>query len=111
MKIDLAALKNQGWGFARGGIWFAAGVTVGTGYINGETALTIAGALITLLGGSLTGVANTNGSIAQAFSQIPEVKKVDVTDVKLAEAIKKGDPSTIVAVSPTPTLKEEAANA
>jgi hypothetical protein len=94
--FDLSALKNQGMGLVRGGVWFAAGVTVGRGWLGGDSAVTIAGAILALLGGGLTGAANTNSSITQAFSQIPEVKGVAVTDPKLAEAAKKADPATEV---------------
>lgn len=95
---DTAALKNQAMGYARGGIWFAAGVTVGRGWLNGETALTIAGAILALIGGGATGIANTNKSITSAFSQIPEVKEIGVSDPKLAEAAVKADPATVVKV-------------
>lgn len=95
---DTAALKNQSMALARGGIWFAAGVTVGRGWLNGETALTIAGAVLTLIGGGASAFANTNRSITQAFSQIPEVKEIKVSDPVLAEAAVKADPATIVKV-------------
>lgn len=93
---DTAALKNQAMGYARGGIWFAAGVTVGRGWLNGETALTIAGTVLALIGGGATGLANTNRSITSAFAQIPEVKEIKVSDPALVEVAVKADPSTKV---------------
>lgn len=94
MGYDLAALKNQAFGISRGGIWFASGWVVGYGLLNGETAVTIAGALLTALGGGLTGLSNTNNSIVQAASQIPEMKRMDIADPKLAIAAKIADPGT-----------------
>lgn len=93
---DTAALKNQAFGVVRGGIWFAAGVVVGAGYIGGETAVTIAGAVVAALGAAWTSKANSNSSITQAFSQIPAVKAIAVADAKLAEAAKQADPNTEV---------------
>jgi hypothetical protein len=98
--MDTAALKNQAWGVARGGIWFAAGVTVGRGWLNGETALTIAGAVLTVVAGGATGVANSNSSIVQAASQVPEVKAMAIADAKLAAAAAKADPETKVILDP-----------
>lgn len=90
--VDTAALKNQGAAFARGGIWFAAGVTVGRGWLDGDTAITIVGTLLALGGSVWTGIANTNSSIVAAATAMPEVDSK-----KLAAAIAD------------PTLKEVAA--
>jgi len=103
--MDTAALKNQAWGVARGGIWFAAGVTVGRGWLNGETALTIAGAVLTLIGAGATAVSNSNSSIVQAASQVPEVKSMSIADPVLAAAASRADPETRVILDPPP--KEE----
>lgn len=43
--------------------------------------------------------ANTQESIAKSFSQNQSVKKVEVTDPKLADIIKEADPTTEVKVS------------
>jgi hypothetical protein len=91
-------LKNQAMALARGGIYFAAGIVVGRGWLSGESALTIVGAVIGLVGAGWTGVANTNSSIAQAFSQIPTTKYVETSDPDLASAMKQADPSTEVKV-------------
>ena len=100
--MDISALKNQTAGLARGGIWFAAGWVVGKGLLDGNTAVTIAGALLTVVGGAWTGFANSNSSIVQAASQVPEVKAMAISDAKLAEAAKKADPETKVTVAPPP---------
>jgi hypothetical protein len=100
---DTAAIRNQSMALGRGGIWFVAGVTVGRGWLSGETALTIAGAILTLIGGGVSAFANTNSSITQAFAQIPEVKQISVSDPKLAEVAKKADPETkVVVLKPIP---------
>jgi len=98
--MDVGALKNQVLGLSRGGIWFAAGFTVGYGVLNGETAVTIAGALIAAIGSGWTGVANSNSSITQAFSAIPSTKQIVTSDPVLAEVAKKADPETIVRTIP-----------
>jgi hypothetical protein len=103
--MDLTALKNQGAGLARGGIWFAAGWVVGKGLLDGDTAIAIGGALLTVIGGGLTALANTNGSITAAFSAMETTKKIEISDPKLAEIAKKADPETVVVVKPPP--KEE----
>lgn len=100
--MDLAALKNQGAGLARGGIWFAAGWVVGKGILDGDTAIAIGGALLTLIGGGWTAVANSNGSIAEAFSAMPTTKKIETTDPAIALAAKKADPDTEVKVVSLP---------
>lgn len=100
--MDTAALKNQGMAFARGGVWFAAGVAVGRGLLNGDTAMTIAGALITVLGGGLSSMANTNGSITSAFSAIPSTKGLTTSDPVLAAAARQSDPTTKVKLEPPP---------
>lgn len=92
------AVQNQLLGIARGGIWFAAGVTVGTGWVHGDTAIQIAGAVIMLIGGSWSGLANSNFSIIQAASKIPEVTRLDTSDEKLAQAARSADPTTQVVV-------------
>lgn len=103
--MDLAALKNQGAGLARGGVWFGAGWVVGKGMIDGDTAVTIAGAILTVIGGGLTGLANTNGSITAAFSAMASTKKIETSDKKLAAIARSADPETMVVVKPPP--KEE----
>lgn len=95
---DTSALKNQAMAYGRGGIWFAAGVAVGHGWLNGDTAISIAGAVLAVVGGGLTGIANTNRSITSAFSQIPAVKEIKVSDPALAEVAVKADPDTSVKV-------------
>lgn len=100
--MDLSALKNQGAGLARGGIWFGAGWVVGKGLVDGDTAITIAGTVLALVGGGLTGLANTESSITAAFSAIPSTKKIETSDPKLAEVAKKADPETVVVVKPLP---------
>lgn len=95
---DIGALRNQGTGLARGGIWFAAGYAVGYGILSGESAVTIAGSIIAACGLGWTATANSNSSITQAFSQIPSTKKIETSDPTLAEAAKKADPSTEVKV-------------
>lgn len=98
--MDYAALKNQAMGLGRGGVWFLAGAAVGYGLVNGETAIGIAGAVLTLIGGGLTGVANTNNSIVQAASQVPEVKAMSIADPGLVAAAKSADPETRVTSLP-----------
>jgi hypothetical protein len=102
--MDIAALKNQGAGLARGGLWFAAGFTVGKGILDGDTAVTIAGAILTMAGGGLTTLAHTNSSIVKAFTQIPEVKSLTIADEKLGEVAKEvaknTEPPTRVNVKP-----------
>lgn len=100
--MDIAALKNQGAAFSRGGIWFAAGVTVGRGWLDGDSAIMIAGAVLALVGGSWTGIANTNSSITQAFSAMPSTRRIETSDPALAEAAKRADPETVVKVTPPP---------
>lgn len=100
--MDIAALKNQGAGLARGGLWFGAGWVVGKGIVDGDTAVGIVGGLLTLLGGGFSMLANSNSSIVQAASQVPEVKAMAIADAKLAEAAKKADPMTEVKVVPQP---------
>lgn len=100
--MDLSALKNQGAGLARGGLWFGGGWVVGRGYLDGDTAVGIIGAVITLVGGSWSALANTNNSIVQAASQVPEVTGMVIADPKLAEAAKKADPETHVVVKTPP---------
>lgn len=94
--MDIAALKNQTAGLVRGGIWFAAGWVVGKGILDGDTAVGIGGAVLTLLGGGWTALANSNSSIVQAAAQIPEVKAITIADPQLALAAKVADPATIV---------------
>lgn len=96
--MDTAALKNQAFALGRGGVYFAAGVAVGRGWLQGDTALAIVGAVLTVIGGSWTAVANSNSSIVQAASQVPEVTGMVIADPKLAEAAKKADPSTEIKV-------------
>lgn len=101
-KWDLAAFKNQASALGRGGIWFIAGVVVGRGWLDGDNAIMIAGGVLTVIGGGLSGLANTNSSIVQSASQVPEVKRMDISDLKLAQAAQSADPETIVKVSPPP---------
>lgn len=96
--MDTAALKNQALALGRGGVYFLAGVAVGRGWLEGDTAITIAGAVLAAIGGSWTAVANTNTSIVQAASQIPATKAMEFTDPELAAAAKKADPATEVKV-------------
>lgn len=96
--MDTAALKNQVLGLSRGGIWFAAGWTVGYGMFTGETAVAIAGAIIGIIGGGWTTLANSNTSIGQAVAQNPNVTRIDTTDPKLAKAMQEADPTLTVVV-------------
>lgn len=100
--MDWAALKNQASGLGRGGIWFIAGAAVGYGLVNGETAIGIAGAVLTLIGGGLSGIANSNSSITSAFSQMPTTKEIVTSDPKLAEVAKVADPDTKVKIVKEP---------
>lgn len=100
--MDTAALKNQGMGYLRGTIWFAGGFAAGAGYIHGDTAIQIAGAVLLAIGGSATTIANTNSSIVQAASQVPDVKAMAIADPKLADKAKSADPATEIVVAPLP---------
>lgn len=96
--MDNAQIKNQLAALGRGGIYFAAGVAVGRGWLNNETALTIAGAVLTAIGTGWSAVANTNTSIVSAASQVPQVASMTLTDPQLASAAKKADPATEIKV-------------
>lgn len=98
--MDTAALKNQAMALGRGGVYFLAGVAVGKGWLQGETAFQIAGAVLTVVGGALTVSANTNSSIVQAASQVPEIKRMDIASPDLAKAARTADPTTEVKVVP-----------
>lgn len=100
--MDLGLLKNQGAGLARGGIWFGAGWVVGKGLVDGDTAVTIAGAVLAVVSGAWSGWANTNSSIVQAASQVPEVKAMAIADAAMAQKAKIADPETRVKFEPPP---------
>lgn len=94
--MDLGFLKNQSAALARGGIFFVAGVVTGRGWLEGETALMIAGAILTAVSTGWGGMANTNKAIVQAASQVPEVTSMSIADPVLASAAKHADPQTHV---------------
>lgn len=97
--MDKNAILNQAGAYARGGIYFAAGWTVGYGVMSGETALQIAGAFVTLLPLVWSGFANTNAAVVAAAAKVPEVVELHSTDPKLAEVAKQADPTTKVVVT------------
>lgn len=100
--MDISMLKNQGAGLARGGIWFGAGWVVGKGMVDGDTAVTMVGAVLALVSTGWSTLANTNSAIVQAASQVPEVKSMGFTDKGLAQAARTADPETKVTVMPPP---------
>lgn len=100
-----AALWNQLNGAGRGGIWFAAGFAVGYGILTGETAIGIAGGVITAVAAWRTSSANADTSITAAFSAMPTTKAIEVSDAKLAQVAKIADSETKVKFVPQP--KEE----
>lgn len=97
-----AWIWNQASALGRGGVWFVAGYAVGQAWVDGATAITIAGGVLTAVAAFLSGKANTDSSIVQAASQVPAVKEMAIADPQLAEAAKKADPETVVKFDPPP---------